>query len=322
MKSSTQKELYVRHQVVDVAIVTVCRYGFEETVRLIESFHKHIKSVTYRIVVVGDGPMANEVNRLLKKYPFIKVIRTLGDKGLVASYNIGANVVDSRYVLFIKNDVYVNDDIFSPWLDMLTERKEAAAFSPLVLGTSDGKFVEFAGSSLLTRYRLHRKIYHGEEVLSDTALELCHIPYLSNVAMMVRQDAFKELGGPSGVYKDGYEELDWSILLEANGYKLLLVPGMRVYHIPREKTEKEWQETVYNTVLGRLLFIYRNRMGLEQKIAFLYSFCFFFPKMLRWRRFLPDVKNMYLSVKAFWQMSEDDKMDSTHYRFSYFTPSE
>ncbi len=321
MKNSTQKELYIKHQVVDVAIVTVCRNGYKDTCRLIDSLQKYVKSVTYRIVVVDDCSVENEAKMLLKKYPNIKAIRTSESKGYASACNIGKNLVDSRYVLYIKNDTYVDDDILHPWLEAIAEAGTLVVSTPLILKATDERSIEFAGSSGLTKCLLSRKMYHVGKAVEDVELRTCSIPYLNNVAMMIHRDTFKEMGGPSKVYRDGYEDLDWSNLLVANGYKVLFVPSVRIYHGKMEEDCRSEQEAIYNKVLGRLLFIYRNRIGKTQSWAHIYTLCCVCPRLIRWRYFFSDWMTVYHAINTYYQMSEDDKMDSTHYRFSFFLPS-
>lgn len=319
MKSSTQKGLYVKRVVVDVAIITVCRNGFKETCRLVESLRKHIKSVTYRIIVVDDCSVKNYANVLLKKYPFIKAVRTLSYKGFSAACNIAANVVDSRYILFLKNDTYIDCDSFRIWLDAV-DSMHIGASSPLILNATDGR-IEYAGSTELTRTRLHRVMYHRGRKVEEVSLSIQSVPYLDSVAMMVRRDVYFKLGGPSGIYRGGYEDLDWSNMLQTNKYTLLLVPDVRIYHGKLEQNAGELPNTIYNETLGRLLFIYRNRTGLYQVLAHLYALFFVFPQKGIRGCSLKTLKAVLRAICSYCKMSKEAKMDFTHYRFSYFLPS-
>lgn len=89
-------------------------------------------------------------------------------------------------------------------------------------------FLTFSGLWRLGRFS---SLFQGVEPVGELPLEVTGAEALSGACMLVRKDAFFELGGMDEAYGLHCEDLDLMYRLQQRGLERLFVPQARVYHL-------------------------------------------------------------------------------------------
>ena len=89
-------------------------------------------------------------------------------------------------------------------------------------------FLTFTG---LWRLGGHLPAFQGIEPAGELPMEVCEAEALSGACMLVKKEAFFELGGMDEAYGLHCEDLDLMYRMEQAGMKRLFVPTARVYHL-------------------------------------------------------------------------------------------
>jgi GT2 family glycosyltransferase len=238
-----------------VTIIVAPRERFSYTRDALESIYKNTEYPFELIYVDGNSP--SHVRRYLeelaqeKKFQLIRTNYYLSPN---RARNLGLRQVNTKYVVFIDNDVVVTPG----WLKALVncaEETSATVVSPLICqhlplhsevhcaGGESGVKVETLGDT--TRRKIIEKIYKQGKQLADV------LPQLSRQetglaefhCMMVRTEIFDKIGLLDEALLNTKEHVDLCMLVAETGGKVYLEPESIVTYVPGPPLE--WTDLHY-----------------------------------------------------------------------------
>ncbi|RUS97994.1 glycosyl transferase [Dulcicalothrix desertica PCC 7102] len=224
-----------------VTLVVVPRERFSCTQESLESIYEHTDFPFKLIYVDGNSPA--KVRRYLEtkaQEKNFKLIRT--DYYLSPNHarNIGLSHVDTKYLVFVDNDVVVSPG----WLKALVdcaEETEATVVGPLMCENKPiHQRVHFAGGEshvvidVKGRRHLREKMYKQ----GHNAVEL--LPQLQRTetelsefhCTLVRTDIFERIGYLDEAMLNTKEHLDFCMNVAASGGKVYFEPASLVTYVP------------------------------------------------------------------------------------------
>lgn len=224
-----------------VTLVVVPRERFSCTQESLESIYEHTDFPFKLIYVDGNSPA--KVRRYLEtkaQEKNFKLIRT--DYYLSPNHarNIGLSHVDTKYLVFVDNDVVVSPG----WLKALVdcaEETEATVVGPLMCEKKPiHQRVHFAGGEshvvidVKGRRHLREKMYKQ----GHNAVEL--LPQLQRIetelsefhCTLVRTDIFERIGYLDEAMLNTKEHLDFCMNVAAHGGKVYFEPASLVTYVP------------------------------------------------------------------------------------------
>jgi GT2 family glycosyltransferase len=238
-----------------VTIVVSPRERFSYTRESLESIYEHTQTPFNLIYVDGGSPtqIKNYLAAQAREKNF-QLIRTEHYLSPNHARNIGLAQVNTKYVVFIDNDVVVTPG----WLAKLVECAEstnATIVSPLICqhlplheivhcaGGESGVRVETKDGNV--RRRMIEKIYmQGRKVAdvrpklqrSETGLAEFH-------CMMVRTDIFAQVGMLDAKLLNTKEHVDFCIVVNEAGGSIYLEPDSIVTYVP--SSSLSWSDTTF-----------------------------------------------------------------------------
>lgn len=171
---------------------------------------------------------------------------TFGDKvrvlcldrnyGFAEGYNRALAQISATYYLLLNSDVLVEADwlyALEEWMDL---HPDCAACGPKILSYAERDRFEYAGAAggLMDRYGYSfcrgRVLGRTEkdEGQYDTPEDVF---WCSGACMMVRAEAWKQLGGFDREYFAHFEEIDFCWRARLEGWRISYVPRSRVWHV-------------------------------------------------------------------------------------------
>lgn len=160
------------------------------------------------LIIVNNGDQ--DIERLCGHIPNIKIIKSdKGNVGWEGGLKLGLENSKSPFVVF------QNDDTFIPLNQALFYRMLLSRFSDDLVGAVSPSTTVAAGP---------QSIYHP----SAPAIPM-EVPYLIFFTVMVRREALEKVGGVDANLPGG-DDIDLSIRLRNNGYKLLIEPNAFLIH--------------------------------------------------------------------------------------------
>ena len=213
-----------------VTIVIPCYNKAELTLHCLQSLEAHTDPALYELVVVDNGSTDATVNMGGVQGPRLRVVRNEENTGFGPACNQGASYGTGEYVLFLNNDTVLLPGWLEPLVAALDEDPAVAAVQPKLLypdgRLNDAGGLVFAGGEAW--------VYGKGSLEPDSPEFSCRRApdYASGACLLVRRQAFDEVGGFDDRFAPAYyEDTDLSFALRARGWKVLFEPASRVVHV-------------------------------------------------------------------------------------------
>jgi len=221
----------------DVAGVVVNYNAREHLLRCVGSlFGAGVESV-----VVADNRSSDGSERALReRFPSAKWAPTGANLGYGSAANIGAKLVDAKFLLVCNPDVVVGPSAVNTLCEVLEDRPQVAVVGPRVLTVNGdlypsarrfpdileafghgfvGQF--WAGNPFSKRYRMTEWDHAGSR----------DVDWVSGSCFLVRREAWEQVGGFDRSYFMYLEDVDLCWRLGQAGWAVSYEPGAEVVHV-------------------------------------------------------------------------------------------
>jgi GT2 family glycosyltransferase len=254
-----------------VSFITVNYNGLGDTIEMITSLKKIVKSVSYEIIVVDNASRKDEISPLKELFSDIICIKSEKNLGFAAGNNLGIDIAKGKYLFFINNDTYILDDNIKVLIDRLDSDDKIGGVSPKLLFHEPFNTIQFAGFTPFTKITLRNEIIGYCEPDDEKYNTPQITPYLHGAAMVIKKEVIEKVGKMPELFFLYYEEMDWCEMIKRAGYELWYEPKCVVYHKESRSTGKENSLKVYYHTRNRLLFAKRNLKHSYQVCSILYQ---------------------------------------------------
>jgi GT2 family glycosyltransferase len=209
------------------------------------------------IVVVDDCSQDGSV-AVIEKYP-CKLIRLSKHSGASAARNAGAFGSAGEFFFFIDNDCIVTDTTILRVRRNISEMPaDVAVGGTYTTVPYDAGFFGFFQSVFIN--------YFETKNANDP-------DYLATHALVVRAEAFREIGGFKEDFLPILEDVEFSHRLRRNGYRLVMDPDLQVRHIFHHSLVRSLRNAVNKTrywieysLANRDLFADSGTASMELKV--------------------------------------------------------
>jgi GT2 family glycosyltransferase len=206
----------------------------------IDSIRATVKGVAYDIVVVDHESDDRETVEYLASVAAsgIKVLRYEGIFNFSAINNWAVAQLAAPYshYLFCNNDIEAKEE---GWLERMLElgQQPAIAIVGAKLLYPDGKTIQHGGVCVgaygAAEHYGKRLRYPGDPVEAGFGelLQMNHeVAAVTAACMLIRQEAFREVGGFDEAILVGFGDVDLCLRIGAKGYRILFCPHAQLLH--------------------------------------------------------------------------------------------
>jgi GT2 family glycosyltransferase len=182
----------------------------------------------YEMVIVDNASPRGMAVSLSQEIENARLISNPVNRGFGPANNQGANVARGSLLVFLNSDALVH----ARWLSYLREAIErhptAGAVAPRLLNV-DGTLQE--AGALLFQNGYTQFYGFGEDAERAPYCFPREIDYASAACLLVRRQAFVEVGGFDAIYAPAYyEDVDLCLSLREKGYRILYEPRAVATH--------------------------------------------------------------------------------------------
>ena len=207
-------------------------------VEILSECLKSIGSTIYpdfEVIVVDNASTDNSVQYVKANFPDVKLIENDRNDGYAGGCNIGADLAQGKYLVFLNNDTIQNPNWISSLLSTIKSNSQIAAVQPKILNYFDRKIFDYAGGSgghmdvycfPLARGRLFTHQENDEGQYDNK--EKCF--WSSGTCFMVKKNIFFEAGGFDSSFFAHMEEIDFCWRAFNRGYSIYYISSSKVYH--------------------------------------------------------------------------------------------
>jgi GT2 family glycosyltransferase len=191
-------------------------------------------------VVVDNGSTDGTVGFVREAYPAVRVIED-ENRGLAAGWNRGLEATAAELVLVLNADAWLVEDALARLVEAADRHPEAGVVAPRLLnpdGTLQRSVRGFPTLwRLATEYLYLRKLAPSSRSLNafygggfDHASER-GVEWVMGACMLVRRQAYDEVGPFDERYFLFSEEVDWMRRASDRGWSVVFTPGARCVHV-------------------------------------------------------------------------------------------
>ena len=180
----------------------------------------------------------------------------------------------------LNNDTEIEDDTLHYLCETLADNPAIGAVCPKIRFFAPPRHIQFAGYTPLTHVTLRNALI-GFGMPDDGSFDTPRdTPYAHGAAMMVRREVPRKAGPMPDIYFLYYEELDWSVRIREQGWKIAYDPRCTVFHKESATTGQQSPLRSYYLTRNRLLFAWRNLHGTARMLSVAYQLCIAVPKSI------------------------------------------
>jgi hypothetical protein len=214
-----------------VAIVMLTWNGREDTLASLAT----VERVSYEprvTVVVDNGSTDGTAGAIRERFPWVELVeheRNLGFPGGVNSGIARGRELGAEHFVLLNNDTEVDPGFVEPLVEAAEEGRVAAVCSK-VFFMEPRDAIWFAGASYDPRRGYQgRPTGYGERD-SERFAGVMETDRICGASVLISGAALEELGPFDEEFFFYTEDVDWSLRAHSRGWRLLVVPGSRVWH--------------------------------------------------------------------------------------------
>ena len=187
---------------------------------------------TVQAMVVDNGSSDGSPAALRAEFPAVELLALPENRRFAGGNNEGlrrALAAGADAIMLLNNDTAVDPELLERLMRALDQDPAAGAAAPLIYFGAPTDRIWYAGGECrpalgLTRHRGLRARDQGQfRAVEPTG-------YLTGCCLLARRETWEKVGLLDESYYIYAEDADWSLRARAAGYRLLFVPGARVWH--------------------------------------------------------------------------------------------
>lgn len=222
--------------------------------------HSHNQA---RIIVADNASTDNSVEFLRATFPDIEIIENKSNGGFAKGYNDALAKVDAEYFILLNSDIEVSQGWIEPVILLMDGNKNIAACQPSIHAYHSPGHFEYAGAAggfidaygyPFCRGRLFQHLEKDTGQYNDTR----EVFWATGACLFVRADLFLKHGGFDEDFFAHMEEIDFCWRMKHLGYKIMVCPQSKVFHVGGGTLPKKSSFKTYLNMRNNIALLYKN----------------------------------------------------------------
>lgn len=216
-----------------------------------------------RVIVADNASSDGSVEYLKAHFPEVGIIENPENGGFAKGYNDALAKVDAAYFVLLNSDIEVTENWIPPVISLLDKNPEVAACQPIIRSYHQPEKFEYAGAAggfidaygyPFCRGRIFQQLEEDLGQYNDAA----EIFWATGACMFVRAEVFRQLGGFDADFFAHMEEIDFCWRAKHSGYKIMVCPDSRVFHVGGGTLPKQSSFKTYLNMRNNISMLYKN----------------------------------------------------------------
>lgn len=180
------------------------------------------------LLVMDNGSTDGSVDFVEQQYPQVQMVRSDRNLGFAAGNNLAARHTDSRYVIFLNNDMRVDSHFVQGLVDAAQSNPEVVCAGAKILNWDGSKF-DFAGAAPHFAGFAYQ-VGYDKPFSNDVFNEMRPMLFACGGAMIIDRQVFLDVGGFDEDYFIYFEDVDLGWRLWILGHQVVFAPDAVVFH--------------------------------------------------------------------------------------------
>lgn len=253
---------------IDLSIVIISWNTKEFLLPCVRSVFENKQEISEEVIVVDNGSRDGSGSEVKKSFPLIHLVENEKNLGFARAVNQGLQKASGRYVLLLNPDTRVKPGAIERLMSFMDAYPKAGISGAQLLNANGSKQNSIANYPSLATELLNKNLlrwlsprrFPGKERIYSEPID---VDSVIGACMMVRRDAWGQVGLLDEDYFLFLEETDWCYRMKRAGWKIYHVPDAEVYHFQGKSTEKEKKRARVEYFRSRYRFFKKNRGNLQ-----------------------------------------------------------
>ncbi len=230
----------------NTVVVLVNYKGAIDTWSCIQSLSKC--NIPPEIIVVDNTPNDPDLNDVLARYPEVKLIKAPDNLGFGRGNNLAIDWIlkhtEHKYIFVLNNDTTIKPDAIEQMEEVMQSDSKVGIVSARIVFAEDENKLWYGGGEVDWK-RGGGKV-PGVLGSADAALALKarYVTFASGCAMMIRREILQQYGGFDERYFMYEEDLELSLRVQENGWKIWYAPSAVIKHIGQGSLRKDGEKFI------------------------------------------------------------------------------
>lgn len=215
------------------------------------------------IVVADNNSDDKSCEVIEQEFPNVKLLRLDRNYGFAEGYNLALKNNDAEYILLLNSDVEVTENWLKPMLDLMDSNPLIAVCQPKIMQLDQPDKFEYAGASggFIDHYGYpfcRGRLVNFQEHDHGQYDHPISVFWASGAAMLIRGNLWHESGGFDKDFWAHMEEIDLCWRLKNQGYKVIVCPASKVFHLGGGSLAYGSPQKIYLNFRNNLFLLYKN----------------------------------------------------------------
>jgi GT2 family glycosyltransferase len=219
-----------------------------------------------RIIVADNASTDDSVDFIKNNFPTVEIISNLKNEGFAKGYNEALKRIESEFYVLLNNDVEVSENWLNPLINVFSDSKVVGC-QPKIISFNDRSSFEHAGASggYIDRNYFpfcRGRIFDAIEKDNNQYDSKEEVFWSTGAALMIRAKEFHSVNGFDEDFFAHMEEIDLCWRLKKKGFKFMVEPSSKVYHIGGGTLPYQSPKKVYLNFRNSLMMLIKNHEGM------------------------------------------------------------
>jgi GT2 family glycosyltransferase len=215
------------------------------------------------IVVVDNFSQDGTVDWLRIEHPEVRLRILDRNYGYAGGYQMAIEGIKSKYVVLLNSDVEVTHGWIEHLVSFMDTHPHAGAVAPKIKSFSDRESFEYAGAAggFIDCYGYpfcRGRLFNSIEKDLGQYDQPSRVFWASGACLMVRTQAYLEVGGLDPRFFAHMEEIDLCWRLHSHGYQVWFTPEATIFHVGGGALPNESPKKLYLNFRNNLLLLRKN----------------------------------------------------------------
>lgn len=225
----------------DLSIIIVNWNVCELLRRCLASIEANRGDLSLEAIVVDNASPDDSVAMVEREFPQVHLIASQENLGYTGGNNLGAKEAQGRYLLILNPDTEIVGDALEQMVAYLDEHPTVGAVGPQLrypdgsVQSSRRRFPRlatafFEGTPFSMRWFPDNRFKRAYRMADRPEDEIQSVDWLVGAALMIRREAWQEVGPLDDQFFMYSEELDWCHRCRDAGWEIHYLPQAQVIH--------------------------------------------------------------------------------------------
>jgi GT2 family glycosyltransferase len=188
------------------------------------------------VYVVDNASTDGTYEFLQERFPEIRIIKLLVNKGFTNGYVESLPFIEAEYYVLISSDVEVAPGWIDPIINLMDSDPTIGICQPKIKSYNQKTQFEYSGAAgaYIDKYGYpfcRGRIFFTVEEDNNQYEDSREVFWCSGACMFIRSEVYHTIGGFDNEYYAHMEDIDLSWRVKNAGYKVMVCPPAVVYHV-------------------------------------------------------------------------------------------